>query len=56
MYKSELARMMGVSHTTMAMYMRQVENQLPHYKRSQTLLTPDQVSIVCKHFCIDVPA
>lgn len=43
MYKSELADRMGIKHTAMARYMRQVENQLPHYRRTQSLLTPAQV-------------
>jgi len=53
MYKSELAAMMSVGHTTMTAYMRSIEHQLPHYKRSQKLLSPDQVQIICEHFCID---
>lgn len=54
MYKNELARLMGVSRTTMSNYMKQIEDILPHYSRKQTLLTPDQVKIVCEHFCIDL--
>lgn len=54
MYKYELARMMGVSHSTMARYLRKMEHLLPHYDRNQTLLTPDQVRIVCEHFCIEM--
>ncbi|MCQ2347553.1 MAG: DUF4248 domain-containing protein, partial [Paludibacteraceae bacterium] len=54
MYKSELADRMGIKHTAMSRYMRQVENQLPHYRRTQSLLTPAQVKIVCEHFCIEL--
>jgi len=53
MYKSELAREMGISASTMTTYMHQVEHLLPHYSRSQTLLTPDQVRIVREFFCMD---
>lgn len=53
MYKGELARIMGVSASTMKRYMLLIEDQLPHYRRTQSLLTPDQVKIVCEHFCIE---
>lgn len=53
MYKNELADKMGISRSTMRAYMKQVEDKLPHYHRRQTLLTPDQVKIVCEHFCIE---
>jgi len=53
MYKSELAKQMGVGSTTMTAYMRSIEHLLPHYHRSQKLLTPDQVRIITEHFCIE---
>jgi len=52
MYKNELAQLMGVSSGTMSSYMRSIEHLLPHYSRSQKLLTPDQVQVVRDHFCI----
>ena len=52
MYKKELAAKMGVSKTTMGVYMRDIEHLLPHYSRHQTLLTPDQAAIVMEHFGI----
>ena len=54
MSKSELAFRMGVSRGTMRKYMRAIEDQLPHYHRRQMLLSPDQVKIVCDHYCISV--
>jgi len=53
LYKFELAAKMGVSRSTMTNYMRRIEHLLPHYSRHQTLLTPDQVRIVCEHYGID---
>ena len=53
MYKSELAAKMGVSRSTMRLYMRRIEHLLPDYSRRQTLLTPNQVKVVCEHYCID---
>ena len=52
MSKKELAARMGVSKTTMGVYMRSIEYKLPHYSRHQTLLTPDQAAIVIEHFGI----
>jgi len=52
MYKKELAAKMGVSKTTMGVYMRNIEHLLPHYSRHQTLLTPDQAAIVIAHYGI----
>ena len=52
MYKKELAAKMGVSKTTMGVYMRSIEYKLPHYSRHQTLLTPDQAAIVIAHYGI----
>lgn len=49
-YKFEIAAKMGVSRSTMTSYMRRIEHLLPHYSRRQTLLTPDQVRIVCEHY------
>ena len=51
-YKFEIAAKMGVSRSTMTSYMRRIEHLLPHYSRQQTLLTPDQVRIVCEHYGI----
>ena len=51
-YKFEIAAKMGVSRSTMTSYMRRIEHLLPHYSRRQTLLTPDQVRIVCEHYGI----
>ena len=51
-YKFELAARMGISRSTMTHYMRRIEHLLPHYSRRQTLLTPDQVRIVCEHYGI----
>lgn len=52
MLKSELAEKMGVGRTTMAKYMRQIEDRLPHYRRRQSLLSPDQAKIICEYYCI----
>ena len=54
MLKCELAERMGIGRTTMAKYMRQIEDRLPHYKRRQVLLTPDQVKVVCDYYCISL--
>jgi len=52
MYKFELAQLMGVSSGTMTAYMHYIEHMLPHYHRTQKLLTPDQVKVIKEHFCI----
>lgn len=52
MLKAELADKMGIGRTTMAKYMKRVESRLPHYNRRQSLLSPDQVKVVCEYYCI----
>lgn len=53
MYKNEIAERMGISRGTMRVYMKRIEHLLPHYRRRQMLLSPDQVKIVVEHYCID---
>ena len=53
-YKYELANLMKVSGSTIQRYIRVLEPRLPHYKRTQSLLTPDQVAIIAQHYCINL--
>jgi len=52
--KAQLAARLPCSAGTMSRYLRAIEHKIPHYRRQQRLLTPDQVRVICEHYCIEV--
>lgn len=52
MTKAQLAEMLNVSRATLTRYLKMIEDQIPHYRRSQRIFTPLQVEFLRQHFGI----